>query len=143
MTASDEGEGMGGSARRRLAGVWCRMLLGTLLLGVVTMHTLGHPDMGHGAHGKVAVAGHAQASAGSLESEVRSAPGGALPDLDPTTVCLAVLTALLALIIAMAARWLRSDPWAAGAERTSASAVARPPPRRRRANPARLVVLRI
>lgn len=42
-----------GDGRRRHATGWCgRLLLFTaLLLGIVTMHTLGHPSSGHGSAG--------------------------------------------------------------------------------------------
>ncbi|MFE6502726.1 hypothetical protein [Kitasatospora sp. NPDC057738] len=82
------------------------LLLAALLLGVVTMHTLGHPGGGHGGsvghdgpgmhasamhqsgavhHSPAAEPVHAAASAvGTLDP---AAPGG----MDPMAVCLAVL----------------------------------------------------
>ncbi|RZD82607.1 hypothetical protein [Streptomyces albidoflavus] len=93
------------------------LLLTALLLGVLTMHTLGHPTGDHGgahsgahgaAHGSGTVAAAPAAPAGSGGAEHRSPAAGIaagavtgtpdssdpLPGTDPLSVCLAVLAAL-------------------------------------------------
>ncbi|QPA01590.1 hypothetical protein DI273_23930 [Streptomyces violascens] len=85
------------------------LLLAALLLGVLTMHTLGHPTGDHGsahgaAHGPGAVAAAPAAPVGSGAAEHHSPAAGAatgtsdssgsLPGTDPLSVCLAVLAAL-------------------------------------------------
>ncbi|MFE7676869.1 hypothetical protein ACFU5N_32235 [Streptomyces albidoflavus] len=86
------------------------LLLAALLLGVLTMHTLGHPAGEHGsahsaAHGPGTVAAaQADPAAGSTGAEHHSPAVGAstgtpdssdpLPGTDPLSVCLAVLAAL-------------------------------------------------
>ncbi|MFF8700900.1 hypothetical protein ACF067_17765 [Streptomyces albidoflavus] len=97
------------------------LLLAALLLGVLTMHTLGHPTGDHGgahsgahgaAHGPGTVAAAPAAPAGSGAAEhhspaagiaagaaagaVTGTPGSSdpLPGTDPLSVCLAVLAAL-------------------------------------------------
>lgn len=85
-----------------------RLLLLMLVIGIAGMHTLGHPEPGHGGHG-VTVAGHvwdgpenAPPRAGDALA-LRQAPDEAPPGLDPTTVCLAILTGLLLFLGAAAA----------------------------------------
>ncbi|WP_411093864.1 hypothetical protein [Streptomyces sp. 021-3] len=93
------------------------LLLAALLLGVLTMHTLGHPTGDHGgahsgahgaAHGPGTVAAAPAAPAGSGVAEHHSPAAGIaagavtgtpdssdpLPGTDPLSVCLAVLAAL-------------------------------------------------
>lgn len=89
------------------------LLLAALLLGVLTMHTLGHPTGDHGsahgaAHGPGTVAAAPAAPAGPGAAEHHSPAAGAatgaltgtpdssdpLPGTDPLSVCLAVLAAL-------------------------------------------------
>ncbi|RWZ73887.1 hypothetical protein EQK42_22000 [Streptomyces albidoflavus] len=89
------------------------LLLAALLLGVLTMHTMGHPAGDHGsahgaAHGPGAVAAAPAAPVGSGAAEHHSPAAGAaagaatgtpdssdsLPGTDPLSVCLAVLAAL-------------------------------------------------
>ncbi|MEU6109893.1 hypothetical protein ABZ853_15985 [Streptomyces albidoflavus] len=85
------------------------LLLAALLLGVLTMHTLGHPTGDHGsahgaAHGAGTVAAAPAAPMGSGAAEHHSPAVGAstgtpdssdpLPGTDPLSVCLAVLAAL-------------------------------------------------
>ncbi|MGC5626192.1 hypothetical protein ACPYPF_28225 [Streptomyces albidoflavus] len=97
------------------------LLLAALLLGVLTMHTLGHPTGDHGgahsgahgaAHGPGTVAAAPAAPAGSGAAEHPSPAAGIaaeaaagavtgtpdssdpLPGTDPLSVCLAVLAAL-------------------------------------------------
>ncbi|CAM5344205.1 MULTISPECIES: DUF6153 family protein [Streptomyces] len=85
------------------------LLLAALLLGVLTMHTLGHPAGDHGsAHGAAhepgtvaaAPAAPAGSGAGEHHSPAAEAATGTtdssdpLPGTDPLSVCLAVLAAL-------------------------------------------------
>ncbi|NEC13327.1 hypothetical protein G3I34_13740 [Streptomyces sp. SID8014] len=85
------------------------LLLAALLLGVLTMHTLGHPAGNHGsAHGAAhepgtvaaAPAAPAGPGAGEHHSPAAEAATGTtdssdpLPGTDPLSVCLAVLAAL-------------------------------------------------
>ncbi|MET7460194.1 DUF6153 family protein [Nonomuraea sp. NPDC005501] len=142
---------MGGSARR-LPLSWLRWLLPVVLaLGVWGMHTLGHVSSHHGQ--ATTSSSHAPADA---DKAARTAPGetmpihrttiepipsadasgglsagsGSPPWLDPTVVCLAVLSSVVVLLLmaaqAAAWRWTRkiagSTTWAGG--------VARSPPRR-------------
>ncbi|MEQ4725592.1 hypothetical protein [Nonomuraea sp. B19D2] len=106
-----------------------------LVLGVWGMHTLGHVSSHHGetasvgsytlmsmdqsAHGGVEFAGAAPAV---------NAPS--MPWLDPSAVCLAVLTSILALLIA--ATWAAGRRWLGGSPGRApwVGGVARPPPRR-------------
>ncbi|MFI6316428.1 hypothetical protein ACIBG8_02860 [Nonomuraea sp. NPDC050556] len=96
-------------------------LLVALALGVCGMHSLGHVASGHAVHDQA------------------SGMGEKAPDLDPTAVCLAVLTSLLILFVAaLAGRSRRAAAGGTGA-RASVPGVARAPPGRTRS----LVVLRI
>ncbi|MBF4136859.1 hypothetical protein CLM85_16330 [Streptomyces albidoflavus] len=86
------------------------LLLAALLLGVLTMHTLGHPTGDHGgaygaAHGPGTVAAapavsgaaeHHSPADGIAAGAVTGTPGSSdpLPGTDPLSVCLAVLAAL-------------------------------------------------
>ncbi|MEV4906648.1 DUF6153 family protein [Streptomyces albidoflavus] len=82
------------------------LLLAALLLGVLTMHTLGHPTGDHGgahgaAHGPGTVAAsgaaeHHSPAAGIAAGAVTGTPDSSdpLPGTDPLSVCLAVLAAL-------------------------------------------------
>ncbi|MFC5724058.1 hypothetical protein ACFP1Z_28210 [Streptomyces gamaensis] len=104
---------------QRGATAWCGRLLlfAALLLGIVTMHTLGHPrhDAAAAAHGSGAHAGSAAQHAHETEAHqavpalhaapVRPAPEGAAQPapgglgMDPSSVCLAVLGAGLLLLV--------------------------------------------
>ncbi|HEY3506558.1 MAG TPA: hypothetical protein VGN37_27695 [Actinocatenispora sp.] len=83
-------------------------LLAVLLaLGVALMHTLGHPATGHdgrahvpAAHG--AVDGLFAASYPDLPADAADMPMPGRHGMDPTLVCLAVLTALLVLAVTVA-----------------------------------------
>ncbi|MFD7031090.1 hypothetical protein ACFWAR_23950 [Streptomyces sp. NPDC059917] len=162
------------SAARRTprAARWSRvLLLAALLLGIVTMHTLGHPDdspvgqdaaTAHAvAHGAPAPAAHAvpdhSAPDGVLPAPAAPAPAAPAPAdaagtrvqgpdggmaMDPMSVCLAVLLAGISLASVLALA------------RTGAAATARPEARGVRAHGgpdpptgrellARLVVLRV
>ncbi|MFI8904632.1 hypothetical protein ACIGV8_03675 [Streptomyces albidoflavus] len=91
------------------------LLLAALLLGVLTMHTLGHPTGDHGsAHGAAAhgpgtvaaapagpvaesgAAEHHSPAAGATTGALTGTPDSSdpLPGTDPLSVCLAVLAAL-------------------------------------------------
>ncbi|MFF0310038.1 hypothetical protein ACFYSC_21625 [Streptosporangium sp. NPDC004379] len=73
-----------------------------------------------------------------------SGPGGPLPSSDPSSVCLAVLTSLVSLLLAGAAwMWTRRSLEARPAGVRPVPFVARPPPRRTALRLARLSVLRI
>ncbi|GGP54390.1 DUF6153 family protein [Streptomyces abikoensis] len=148
--------------RRRVAA-WCGRLLlfAALLLGIVTMHTLGHPrDHGttagthataSGGHA-MASAGHATPGAGHASVPAASTPhGGGHGGMDPLSVCLAVLgtgsaTAfLLALALAAFLRFFPdrpgTGPVATRAWFSRALWPVPPPPRQKAL--ARLSVLRV
>ncbi|MEH6377666.1 hypothetical protein V7793_25510 [Streptomyces sp. KLMMK] len=155
------------------AAAWCGrlLLLSALLLGIVTMHTLGHPTghagtgTGHkaGTHaaaGTHAVAGaHAAAGAdetsGSHPQAHSAAPAPApgptagdplsAPGMDPMSVCLAVLgTALLALVLLLVTAALRRPAAAMAAVRARLLRALWPiPPPPRHKSLARLSVLRV
>lgn len=90
-----------------------RSLLAVLLtLGVALMHTLGHPATGHdgrthvpAAHG--VVDGLFAASYPDLLAGAADMPMPGRHGMDPTLMCLAVLTALLVLAVAVALSVLR------------------------------------
>ncbi|MER5628327.1 hypothetical protein ABT061_45650 [Streptosporangium sp. NPDC002544] len=148
---------MDGSARRSTLLVLCRFLLIALILGVAGMHTLGHLDHRRGHDGTPAAFGHAftadhgvpkartvlrptlMPQAGQLVSERDDTP----PALDPSSVCLAVLTSFLLLLIGMAPLWTRQISQARSADASPTLLVARPPPRRTALRLARLSVLRV
>ncbi|WP_195731112.1 DUF6153 family protein [Streptomyces albidoflavus] len=106
------------------------LLLAALLLGVLTMHTLGHPAGDHGSahdavHGAGTVAAAPAAATGTAAAEHHSPGAGAptgtpdssdpLPGTDPLSVCLAVLAALtLGLLLrAGGLLWRGADPGSA------------------------------
>ncbi|MEU8891047.1 DUF6153 family protein [Streptomyces sp. NPDC048442] len=139
-----------------VGGAWGGRLLlfAALLLGIVTMHTLGHPSGEHGGRdtGSVSIsapmtAPHALHTApGTTASDptpALSSPQGPLHGMDPMSVCLAVLTAWG--VALLGARLLTSRPfaWAAppGGGVLLRALWPRPPPRK--AVLARLSVLRI
>ncbi|MEV4020433.1 DUF6153 family protein [Nonomuraea angiospora] len=121
---------------------WLLPLL--IAFGVAGMHTLGHLASHHG--GAVAQGSHVHASPmesfGTDRSEVaicsRDAAG-----FDPSDVCLAVLTSVIALLIAVV--WAATLYWHAGMGGWGAPArtVARAPPRRLAPSLAVLSVMRI
>lgn len=126
--------------RGRRLSRWALLVL--LVVGVCGMHTLGHPGSSH-AHGEVAVA---SMPAGHMPPPVMGdvvSSSGELPDLDPGTVCLAVLTSLLVLLAATRRGRLRGrgeTPFGAGPDVRRAS---RPPPRFMALRLSRVSVLRI
>ncbi|WP_157549962.1 DUF6153 family protein [Nonomuraea candida] len=132
--------------RRRLASRVARGLLLVLLaLGVYGMHTLGHVTGGHGGSPSAAHStGVAQEPAHALAAALQSfAPEPGTPGLDPTSVCLAILTSFVAVLLATA--WLRARrrPGAGGGAMPPARHVARPPPRPTSVRLASLSILRM
>ncbi|WP_086567235.1 DUF6153 family protein [Streptosporangium minutum] len=140
---------MDGPARRHPLRMPRRLLLLiTLVLGIAGMHTLGHAD--HGGDRPGAAAEHRGPDAAlapppapeSVDGWWVSDTDSDLPRLDPASVCLAVLTALLVLLLG--ALWARRRaPRAGTVALASSPPVARPPPRRTALRLARLSVLRI
>ncbi|GAA0362696.1 DUF6153 family protein [Streptomyces blastmyceticus] len=137
---------------QRKATAWCGRLLlfAALLLGIVTMHTLGHPA-GHG--GSRGTASHAMAPmtgdpavAPHTTTDHRAASvDGESHGMDPMSVCLAVLgSALLALVSLLGVAALRRLAPALAVVRARLLAVLRPiPPPPRHKALARLSVLRV
>ncbi|MBV6695839.1 DUF6153 family protein [Kitasatospora aureofaciens] len=116
------------------------LLLAAVLLGVLTMHTLGHPVGGHGdGHGRGHVQVHQMDESGHGVTADLASPGG----MDPMTVCLAVL-ASWTLVLLAAGHVLRraGDPAAAVRARLLRAVRALPPPRGGRILLAQLSVLR-
>ncbi|MEV0279302.1 hypothetical protein AB0I22_23350 [Streptomyces sp. NPDC050610] len=144
---------------QRGAAAWCGRLLlfAALLLGIVTMHTLGHPAE-HTAtatpsHGPVLDAGgHAAHEPGPLSAAMH---GGSMADsptaaapahagMDPMSVCLAVLGVwIVGLLIGLAARDRRAHGTAAAPRSRLAGALWPIPPPPRHKALARLSVLRV
>ncbi|MFI1796089.1 DUF6153 family protein [Streptomyces sp. NPDC020379] len=131
-------------AGRRGAAARCvRLLLFTaLLLGIVTMHSLGHPA----EHGGPAAGSH------TMRAEAHHAAPPRAPSVhgeshgtDPMSVCLAVLgSALLALVLLLGAAALRRAAAALPALRARLLLALRPiPPPPRHKALARLSVLRV
>ncbi|MGW2597634.1 DUF6153 family protein [Streptomyces klenkii] len=151
------------NGQRGTAAAWCGrlLLLSALLLGIVTMHTLGHPTghagtghagsahagsehagTGHKAGTRTAAEVHAQQvhSPGPTAHDPLSAPG-----MDPMSVCLAVLgAALLALVLLLVTAALRRPAAALAAARARLLRPLWPiPPPPRHKSLARLSVLRV
>lgn len=153
---------------RRKATAWCGRLLlfAALLLGIVTMHTLGHPsEHGSGQPGPTAarpvthampahaMPAHAAASqADDIAPAAMAAPAADAPrtdppphsGMDPMSVCLAVLAAgwAVALLLGLAALLRRSGA-AAPATRARLLRTLWPIPPPRHKALARLSVLRV
>jgi hypothetical protein len=112
-------------------------------MGVYGMHTLGHLDGQHG--GQIAGMHHSAEAVTAPPPGYDGdgfAPSRDIPGLDPTSVCLAVLTSILA-VAAMAA-WIRLRRQVGNGESSvPAYQVARPPPELVSLRLARLSVLRI
>ncbi len=123
-----------------------RLFLLMVILGVFGMHTLGHPESGHGHGDVVAMPAHMSGdeprAVTVAMADVASA-GPTLPDFDPASTCLAVLTSFL--ILLLAALRVRSRRWSSVLARTGVwvRCVPRPPPRRVALDLTRLAVLRI
>lgn len=112
-----------------------RWLLFVLLgLGVFGMHTLGHPGS-HEGHGLMVVA--------SPHGEDAISPLSTLPDLDPGSVCLAVLTPLLLLLLKVMRVRVRRVREISGESALAVRWVVRPPPGAMALQLARASVLRI
>ncbi|MFI6488330.1 hypothetical protein [Streptomyces sp. NPDC050564] len=141
------------------------LLFAALLLGIVTMHTLGHPsghgsarssgyssyssDEGSGGHGHSSSAmshplssppGRAQEHAAGASMTADMPP---MNGMDPLSVCLAVLGGATLLLLLAAAL---GTPWASGATQPARAGLLRalwphPPPQRTLLS--RLSVLRI
>lgn len=106
--------------RRVRRGAERLLLLAALLLGLVTMHTLGHEPLGHGAaapmtamapmpmaRATTADHGHVGRHAGPDAPARRSGDSGG-----PLAVCLAVLGALVVVLGGAALRRARRAGWA-------------------------------
>ncbi|MBH1933467.1 hypothetical protein I5Q34_04050 [Streptomyces sp. AV19] len=131
---------------RGKAGTWCGRLLlfAALLLGIVTMHTLGHPTGGHGAPAEPTV--QAQPHHATAPPPSPSPSHEHRPALDPMSVCLAVLGAGWTVVLLLALRLLRRPAGAAvvAAVRARFAHALRPqPPPPRHKALARLSVLRV
>ncbi|MBG0823296.1 hypothetical protein HS048_21425 [Planomonospora sp. ID91781] len=148
-------EAMGDVVRRSAARAARWTLLVALVVGVAGMHTLGHLDhgRGHGGHGGPVFAGpvldhasasiHAPAAPGTAASiRWTTDPGDGPPGLDPTSVCLAVLSALLLFLVAAGRARMRPSTRAA-TRPGQAPLVTRPPPQPVAVRLACLSVLRI
>ncbi|GGX72627.1 DUF6153 family protein [Streptomyces hiroshimensis] len=145
-----------GNGRQGTAAAWCGrlLLLSALLLGIVTMHTLGHPT-GHAGMSHEART-HTHATAGA-HPQTHSAPAVSpttspvaddpltAPGMDPMSVCLAVLgAALLALVLLLVTAALRRPAAAVAAVRARLLRALWPiPPPPRHKSLARLSVLRV
>ncbi|WP_327300589.1 hypothetical protein [Streptomyces goshikiensis] len=145
------------SAQR--AARWTRStLLAALLLGIVTMHTLGHPSESHAmedvtgartvaqehplpahqAPAHRAPAAHAVAPAPGGGPAVHAPPGSAM---DPMSVCLAVLAGLV--LLALGRALVRYDGGRATGGRLPGRVPAGPDPPGPRELLRRLAVLRV
>ncbi|MEU7042281.1 hypothetical protein AB0A77_14625 [Streptomyces varsoviensis] len=146
---------------RRGATAWCGRLLlfAALLLGIVTMHTLGHPA----EHGAPAASAHSAGHrAPAVATEGHGSPGAAMADapadahsptlaavpahgdMDPMSVCLAVLGVwVLGLLVGLAARDRRAHATAAAPRSRLPRALWPIPPPPRHKALARLSVLRV
>ncbi|SOB85310.1 hypothetical protein [Streptomyces sp. 1331.2] len=141
------------------------LLLAALLLGIVTMHTLGHPTGGHGGRevaarqlpghhaGGVPMAGAAEAESPAALAEAAAtfaeaaatvAEPAADEGMDPMTVCLAVLAGWTLVLLAAAGPLLRRSGDAAADVRARLlrAVRAQPPPGGGRILLNRLSVLR-
>ncbi|MFE5582309.1 DUF6153 family protein [Kitasatospora sp. NPDC056531] len=123
------------------------LLLAALLLGVVTMHTLGHPTGGHGSHGAEVAAvqrmpEHHAAAVPMTHASVTADPAAA-GGMDPMTVCLAVLAGWTLVLLIVGPLLRRSGDAAAEVRARLLRAVrALPPPEGGRILLNRLSVLR-
>ncbi|MFF4405707.1 hypothetical protein [Streptomyces sp. NPDC001404] len=130
--------------RQHKAAAWCGRLLlfAALLLGIVTMHTLGHPAEHGGGHPAPAAMAHAHHDAHPSGPEAHDPVHGGM---DPLSVCLAVLgTGWAAALLLSLAVFLRGRSVAAAAVRAwfAPALWPIPPPPRHKAL-ARLSVLRV
>lgn len=121
-----------GVVRRRVALRVARgLLLVVLALGVYGMHTLGHVGCRHGgspsdAHGM----GIAQEPLIAVSTGLRAfVPENEMPGFDPTSVCLAILTSLMVVLLVAASIRAGRRLGGGGAVRPPVRQVARPPPK--------------
>ncbi|WP_406182434.1 hypothetical protein [Streptomyces sp. NBC_01006] len=145
------------------AARWPRLLLlAALLLGIVTMHTLGHPSRSHTMEDATAVATVASAARAADHTSGRvsghtfgrtadHAPGDRGPaaeappagsGMDPMSVCLAVLGGLTLLILGAGPAGLRDAAPLGGAARAPGRSGGPDPPSPRELL-TRLAVLRV
>lgn len=149
---------MRGTSGRHLSRVWRLLVPVVLILGVGAMHTLGHLESGHGSGGMGTTARHAAVVGPDQPPQVHARPDATGPrdswrnavaddgghrGLDPTSVCLAVLTALSLLFLSAASPRTRRSSEATARKASTPSQVARPPPRRTALCLTQLLVLRI
>jgi hypothetical protein len=139
---------MHGSAATHPPRVPRWLLLVALVLGVAGMHTLGHlgPHHGTGAMSSLSMPGAAPETPPvprppAVHQDPRALVRGGMPGLDPTSVCLAVLTSSLILLLLTTWLWRRRTCGEADAG-GPVYYVARPPPRRTTPRLAQLSVLR-
>ncbi|MFE5863072.1 hypothetical protein ACFQ77_21360 [Streptomyces virginiae] len=149
------------SAQRAAPGARL-LLLAALLLGIVTMHTLGHPTESHAvqdvspAHSVAsatlpAPAAHggtrhtAAATAAGVPSPAVPAWGYEMPatEMDPMSVCLAVLAGLVVLLIGTGRTGSRRAAPLGGAARIPGRSGGGPDPPSPRELLTRLAVLRV
>lgn len=150
------------SAQRAAQGARLLLLAALLLLGIVTMHTLGHPTESHtvqdvsAAHsvasaGPPAPAGHGGARHTSAPAAA-DAPSPTVPwwgfaapatEMDPTSVCLAVLAGLFVLLIGTGRTGSRRTAPLGGAARIPVRSGGGPDPPSPRELLTRLAVLRV
>ncbi|MFB7785032.1 hypothetical protein ACFC1D_20260 [Streptomyces vinaceus] len=136
---------------------WPRLLLlAALLLGIVTMHTLGHPSGSHAMEdatsaAPVASAGRAADHTGPSGHTAAGAPGDRAPaaeappagtGMDPLSVCLAVLGGLTLLILGAGPAGPRDAAPLGGAARAPGRSEGPDPPSPRELL-TRLAVLRV
>ncbi|MFD4935544.1 hypothetical protein [Streptomyces virginiae] len=145
------------SAQRAAPGAWL-LLLAALLLGIVTMHTLGHPTESHAmqdvspTHSVASAALPAPAAHGGTRHTAAGAPSPAVPawgyempatEMDPMSVCLAVLAGLVVLLIGTGRTGSRRAAPLGGAARIPGRSGGGPDPPSPRELLTRLAVLRV
>ncbi|MET9834039.1 hypothetical protein ABZ078_33165 [Streptomyces sp. NPDC006385] len=136
---------------QRKAAAWCGRLLlfAALVLGIVTMHILGHPAEHGSSHmpdgSVVATAsgptGHARQPMATEESRADDPPP--LGGMDPMSVCLAVLSVWTIALLVTGALSRRPAGRLAALARLSPALWPIPPPGSHRTLLAQLSVLRI
>ncbi|MEV6524512.1 DUF6153 family protein [Longispora sp. NPDC051575] len=123
------------------------LFLALLALGVIGMHTFGHPSDSHGAPPAMTGA-HAQMAQHSMPAPIavtQDAVNGAGMGMDPVDVCLAILAALTIVILVGVLRGFLRRPHVLGwrADRAWSTAGRGPPPPWRGLLLADLSVLRV
>ncbi|MFF4265824.1 hypothetical protein ACFY7Y_31490 [Streptomyces virginiae] len=145
------------SAQRAAPGARL-LLLAALLLGIVTMHTLGHPTESHAmqdvssAHSVASAEPPAPAAHGGARHTAAGVPSPAVPawgyempatEMDPMSVCLAVLAGLVVLLIGTGRTGSRRAVPLGGAARIPGRSGGGPDPPSPRELLTRLAVLRV